>query len=170
MTAVLNFQDRQTSVEQVTKNDSCIKNHKQITDITFLITKFPMHLLTISGPCLPFLQWNKFACQVNYFLYRSHESFHNSTSLKNYESCMRLEILRAVKMSMLVFLVVTPSLRGRQHVPPKRWYLPTSPHGVRTQKIDIDNFESFLKSQEIMFLQTYTYKRMHETSAIHRPI
>jgi hypothetical protein len=28
----------------------------------------------------------------------------------------------------------------RQYVPPKRWYLPTSPHGISTQKNNIDIF------------------------------
>jgi hypothetical protein len=28
------------------------------------------------------------------------------------------------------------------YVPPKRWYLPTSPHGVTTQKTNIDIFTS----------------------------
>jgi hypothetical protein len=30
--------------------------------------------------------------------------------------------------------------RWRQYVPPKRWYLPTSPHGVTTQKTNTDIF------------------------------
>jgi hypothetical protein len=38
-------------------------------------------------------------------------------------------------MSMFVLWVVTQC-----HVPPKRWYLPTSPHGVTTQKTNIDIF------------------------------
>jgi hypothetical protein len=43
---------------------------------------------------------------------------------------------------MLLFWVVTPcGLIGRCHyVSPKLWYLPTSPHGVTTQKNNIDFF------------------------------
>jgi hypothetical protein len=44
-----------------------------------------------------------------------------------------------LRVSMLVFCVVTP-LRWRQYVPPKHWYLPTSPHGVTNHKTSIDIF------------------------------
>jgi hypothetical protein len=39
------------------------------------------------------------------------------------------------------------SWRWRQYVPPKRWYLPTSPHGVSTQKTNIET--SVLKLEAI---------------------
>jgi hypothetical protein len=52
------------------------------------------------------------------------------------------EVLTAVKMYMLVFWVVMllQPWRWRQYVSPKRWYLPTSPHDVTTQKTNIDKF------------------------------
>jgi hypothetical protein len=56
---------------------------------------------------------------------------------------MGFEAHTAVKMSMLVFCVVTPcrvGCRWRQHVLLKRWYLRTSQHGVTTLKTDIDTF------------------------------
>jgi hypothetical protein len=73
---------------------------------------------------------------------------------------LRFEVLTAVKISTLVFWVVTPcGLVGRyqrfggthchhlqhfgrllQYVPPKRWYIPTSPHGVTTQKTSINAY------------------------------
>jgi hypothetical protein len=62
-------------------------------------------------------------------------------------------------MPMLVFWIVKPcgfvgryqsfggtyclnlhDWKWRQYVPSKRWYLPTSPHGVETQKANIDIF------------------------------
>jgi hypothetical protein len=56
-----------------------------------------------------------------------------------------LKVLAVVKMSMLVFCVVMTCRlvgqhwRWRQYVPPKHWYLPTSPHSVSTQKTDTFN-------------------------------
>jgi hypothetical protein len=51
---------------------------------------------------------------------------------------MRFEVLTVVKMSMLVFWVVTQyALKKEVYVPPKCWYLPTSPHGVTTEKTNI---------------------------------
>jgi hypothetical protein len=54
-----------------------------------------------------------------------------------------------MNMSKLVFWVVTPcrlvcvyllqGWRWRQYASPRYWYLPTSPHGVKTQKTNIGN-------------------------------
>jgi hypothetical protein len=59
---------------------------------------------------------------------------------------MRFEVLTAVKMSMLLFWIVTPcGLVGRYqgfggtycfHL--QGWYLPAGPHGISTQKTKID--------------------------------
>jgi hypothetical protein len=73
----------------------------------------------------------------------------------NRESVLiNFEVLTAVKMSMMVFWIVTPcglvgSLysnvseehtpwRWRRYVSPKRWYPPTSLHGVTIQDTDIE--------------------------------
>jgi hypothetical protein len=45
--------------------------------------------------------------------------------------------------------------RWRQYIPPKRWYLPTSPHGVTTQKISIDIFTAVRTSNHIIFDHTW---------------
>jgi hypothetical protein len=37
-------------------------------------------------------------------------------------------------------------IRGRQYVPPKRWYLPTSTHGVAVQTNNIDVFTAMRTS------------------------
>jgi hypothetical protein len=41
--------------------------------------------------------------------------------------------------NVFVFWVINP-WRWKQYVSPKRWYLPTSPHGVTTLKTNIDTF------------------------------
>jgi hypothetical protein len=38
--------------------------------------------------------------------------------------------------------------RARKCVPPKSWYLPTSPHGVITQKTNIDR----LKTKNVLYV------------------
>jgi hypothetical protein len=71
-----------------------------------------------------------------------------------------LEVFTAVKMLVLVFGVVMPyglvgrcfgemcclhiqPWRWRQYVPPKRWYLPTSPRDVTALKTSIDSTVHF---------------------------
>jgi hypothetical protein len=49
---------------------------------------------------------------------------------------MKFQVLTILRMSVLFFWVVTPF--WRQYVSPKCWYLHTSPHGVKTQKTNID--------------------------------
>jgi len=68
---------------------------------------------------------------------------------------MRSKVLTAMKMSVLIFWVVTPygfvgkyqlyegtycfhlhGWRWKQYVSPSGWYLSTSPHGVTTQIIE----------------------------------
>jgi hypothetical protein len=80
----------------------------------------------------------------------------NQFPIPKEENDMKFEVLPAVKMSMLVFWVVTPCglavryqrLRGtyclhlqgwkwRKYVAPKRCYPPLSPQGVTTQKINM---------------------------------
>jgi hypothetical protein len=52
---------------------------------------------------------------------------------------MRFEVFTAVKMKIW---------RWRQYVPPKCWYLPTSPHGVTTRKNTIDgNILTFVETE-----------------------
>jgi hypothetical protein len=80
-----------------------------------------------------------------------------------YEVCERIrKVVWAMKFSsMLVFLAVTPCgivsittfrrdmlpLRWRQHVHPKRFYVPVSPHCVTTQKKISTKSMSFFKVQ-----------------------
>jgi hypothetical protein len=85
---------------------------------------------------------------------------------------MRFEVLTAVKMSMLVLWVVTPfrlagryrrfgetyclHLKGckwRQYFPLKNYHPPTSPHGVTTQKTNIDKvIQSVLVWTKVLIL------------------
>jgi hypothetical protein len=77
---------------------------------------------------------------------------------------LRFQVHMAVKMSMLVFWVVTPcglvgryqrfggtyrlhlqGWRRRQYDPPKGWYAPMSPHGVTTQKTNIEPILCMIK-------------------------
>jgi hypothetical protein len=66
---------------------------------------------------------------------------------------MRFEVLMVVKMSTFFWVVMLCGLIGRcfgetysgasalkmEYVSLKCWYLPTSPHGVKTQKNNTDN-------------------------------
>lgn len=59
---------------------------------------------------------------------------------------MRFEVLTAVKMSILVFLVVTPCgllYLKIEVVCSSKTLLPTSPHDITTQNIDIDILKGF---------------------------
>jgi hypothetical protein len=85
-----------------------------------------------SGQCMWYLWWTKW-------------------------NCMRFEVLTTMNMPMLIFWVVTlceeninvseaifclqlQGSRWRHYVLPKRWYLPTSPHGFTLEKTIIDIF------------------------------
>jgi hypothetical protein len=47
----------------------------------------------------------------------------------------RSEVLKAIKMTKLVSWAAAPcGLADRQHISPKHWHQPTSPHGITTQK------------------------------------
>jgi hypothetical protein len=54
--------------------------------------------------------------------------------------CLRFKVLTSVKMSMVVFWVVTPR-RWRQYVPLKRRCPPPSPNGVTTHKTTGPGFD-----------------------------
>jgi hypothetical protein len=87
---------------------------------------------------------------------------------------MRVEGITVVKIPMFVFCVVKPcghwvhtNVR-RQYVPPKRWYVPTSPPGVITQKTNTDKIMKILETRirkEIVWLQ-YRNKRYLTSSVI----
>jgi hypothetical protein len=49
---------------------------------------------------------------------------------------VRFEVLTVVKMLMLFFWVVTLSSEDGDIVSLKHWYVPTSPHGITTQKVN----------------------------------
>jgi hypothetical protein len=46
----------------------------------------------------------------------------------------------------------------RQYVPPKRWPLPTSPHGVTTQKTNIDVFTA-VRTSNFVYCNT-TFRKL----------
>jgi hypothetical protein len=87
-------------------------------------------------------------CTSKYIIWRNDKCQGNSLYM---HTCMRFEVLTAVKMSVLVSWAVTlfgpvgtgdiyflqPSWKWGQYVPPQPWYLPTSPHGVTAQKTKI---------------------------------
>jgi hypothetical protein len=72
----------------------------------------------------------------------------------------RSVVLTAVRMSVLVFWVVTPCgllcryqrLGWRQYVSPKHWYLP---HGIITQKTDIGMSKFFITDQWVCSLHRH---------------
>jgi hypothetical protein len=51
-------------------------------------------------------------------------------------------------------------------VPPKRWYPPTSQHGLTTQKTIIDIFTTVSVSDILIFLQIFGKSRVRTMSII----
>jgi hypothetical protein len=74
---------------------------------------------------------------------------------------LKCEVSTAVKMSMLSFWSVAIfNAENGDSVSPKRWYLPTSTHGVTTQKTNIDN------GFTVSFLDQYNFLNAHTTLAV----